>query len=639
MAKDAILRLPPAAGQGWRVAHRCATLRHGSSRRGRLPPFAAVLSAGGARPPSPAPVRLRGFRPGQREACEAALGERDVLVVMPTGSGKSLCYQLPALVRDDLTIVVSPLVALMQDQVDALRARGLGDRVALVNAQQGSGANAEALRGAVVGLPPAALRRAGAVLLARVRRAAARRPDRAVRGRRGALRLAVGARLPPRLLPPRPTPRGTWAPPRSWRPPPPPRRGCAVDIARRLGLRDPLRVVHRLRPPQPGVRRRRAGPTREAPAGGARRCPSRTRCPPSSTRARARARRRSPPCSSQQLGEPALCLPRRPRPRNARAAHSAGSWPTRCGSSWPPTRSAWASTSPTSAPSSTRARRPRSRPTTRRPGGPVATACPPAPCCWPRTATRRCTCTSSSARRSAPSCRRRWPTASQAVADGNGRYALDAGELARAIGGGWDRLRALLGHLARAGVIVPSPAPPDRVVGRLSEARLRPPRGGGVPVLGGGGRPGALAPVPRDLGLRGGRHLPPAGRSSPTSATARSPPRRPVPSAATCAPTAWCRSSRRRRPRRSRAWTTPSCPSPGRRARRWAAPPAPRSCTARAPRRSIATPTTASPPTACPRTCAVPTSSPGSTSSSPRAGSPPAEALPGAAGARRAAAA
>src|SRR3954449_3812290 len=84
------------------------------------------------------------FRRGQREAVEAALSGRDVLVVMPTGSGKSLCYQLPALLREDLTIVVSPLVALMQDQVDALRARGLGDRVALVNAQQDGAANAEA---------------------------------------------------------------------------------------------------------------------------------------------------------------------------------------------------------------------------------------------------------------------------------------------------------------------------------------------------------------------------------------------------------------------------------------------------------------------------------------------------------------
>src|SRR6059036_371761 len=91
------------------------------------------------------------FRRGQREACEAAVAGRDVLVVMPTGSGKSLCYQLPALVRDDLTIVVSPLVALMQDQVDALRARGLGERVALVNAQQDGAANADSLARACSG--------------------------------------------------------------------------------------------------------------------------------------------------------------------------------------------------------------------------------------------------------------------------------------------------------------------------------------------------------------------------------------------------------------------------------------------------------------------------------------------------------
>jgi ATP-dependent DNA helicase RecQ len=94
---------------------------------------------------------FREFRPGQREACVAALDDRDVLVVMPTGSGKSLCYQLPALLRDDLTVVVSPLVALMQDQVEALGARGLGDRVALVNAQQGASVNAESLQRAARG--------------------------------------------------------------------------------------------------------------------------------------------------------------------------------------------------------------------------------------------------------------------------------------------------------------------------------------------------------------------------------------------------------------------------------------------------------------------------------------------------------
>jgi ATP-dependent DNA helicase RecQ len=91
------------------------------------------------------------FRPGQREACEAALAGRDVMVVMPTGSGKSLCYQLPALLRDDLTVVVSPLVALMQDQVEALAARGLGGRVALVNAQQDRAANHSAVHRAVAG--------------------------------------------------------------------------------------------------------------------------------------------------------------------------------------------------------------------------------------------------------------------------------------------------------------------------------------------------------------------------------------------------------------------------------------------------------------------------------------------------------
>jgi ATP-dependent DNA helicase RecQ len=90
------------------------------------------------------------FRPGQREAVEAALAGRDVLVVMPTGAGKSLCYQLPGLMRDDLTIVVSPLVSLMQDQVEALAARAPG-RVGLVNSQQDSGVNRAVIERAVSG--------------------------------------------------------------------------------------------------------------------------------------------------------------------------------------------------------------------------------------------------------------------------------------------------------------------------------------------------------------------------------------------------------------------------------------------------------------------------------------------------------
>ncbi|AIJ08338.1 MULTISPECIES: ATP-dependent DNA helicase RecQ [Edwardsiella] len=65
------------------------------------------------------------FRPGQQAIVEAAIAGRDCLVVMPTGGGKSLCYQIPALVRDGLTIVVSPLISLMKDQVDQLQANGV----------------------------------------------------------------------------------------------------------------------------------------------------------------------------------------------------------------------------------------------------------------------------------------------------------------------------------------------------------------------------------------------------------------------------------------------------------------------------------------------------------------------------------
>ena len=65
------------------------------------------------------------FRPLQKEIIEDALAGRDVFALMPTGGGKSLCFQLPALMRDGLTIVVSPLIALMKDQVDALQTSGI----------------------------------------------------------------------------------------------------------------------------------------------------------------------------------------------------------------------------------------------------------------------------------------------------------------------------------------------------------------------------------------------------------------------------------------------------------------------------------------------------------------------------------
>ena len=89
-------------------------------------------SADGSGPPMSAARRVladvfgfEAFRPGQEAVIEALLAGRNVLTVMPTGSGKSLCFQVPALVGDGLTVVVSPLVALMQDQVAALKLAGV----------------------------------------------------------------------------------------------------------------------------------------------------------------------------------------------------------------------------------------------------------------------------------------------------------------------------------------------------------------------------------------------------------------------------------------------------------------------------------------------------------------------------------
>jgi RecQ family ATP-dependent DNA helicase len=87
-----------------------------------------------------------GFRPGQREAVEAAAARRDVLLVMPTGAGKSACYQLPALLDPRLAVVVSPLVSLMVDQVGSL-----DGRAELINAQRDAGGNRRALDRAIAG--------------------------------------------------------------------------------------------------------------------------------------------------------------------------------------------------------------------------------------------------------------------------------------------------------------------------------------------------------------------------------------------------------------------------------------------------------------------------------------------------------
>jgi len=66
-----------------------------------------------------------GFRDGQAEIVGAVLAGEDVFAVMPTGSGKSLCFQLPAVLGNELTVVVSPLIALMRDQVQQMRLLGI----------------------------------------------------------------------------------------------------------------------------------------------------------------------------------------------------------------------------------------------------------------------------------------------------------------------------------------------------------------------------------------------------------------------------------------------------------------------------------------------------------------------------------
>src|ERR1700759_5372842 len=80
--------------------------------------------------------RLCDFRPHQREIVQDVLAGHDVVCVMPTGAGKSLCFQLPALLLKGLTVVVSPLISLMADQVRQLQ--GLGAPVLLLNSSQES---------------------------------------------------------------------------------------------------------------------------------------------------------------------------------------------------------------------------------------------------------------------------------------------------------------------------------------------------------------------------------------------------------------------------------------------------------------------------------------------------------------------
>ena len=314
----------PPTGGSWR-----------STSRRRLGPAVAAPGAIVARPMDPreslhAIFGFEEFRPGQAEAVAAALADRDALVVMPTGSGKSLCYQLPALMRDDLTLVVSPLVSLMQDQVQALERVAPGPGRARQRAARRGARTPRRSTRAVAGEVPAAVRGAGAVRVAPVRR----------RGSRGR---GSGCSSSTRRTASR-SGATTSAPTTSRSPTPPARVGAratialtatatpavADDIARRLALRDPVRVTTGFDRPNLSFavvpcddRGRQAAAPRRG-AGRARRA--------AGDRLRGHARQRascSPAAWPRALGEEVRRLPRRARPRARAPRPRSGSWPAR----------------------------------------------------------------------------------------------------------------------------------------------------------------------------------------------------------------------------------------------------------------------------------------------------------------------
>ncbi len=433
------------------------------------------------------------------------------MVVMPTGSGKSLCYQLPALLRPDLTVVVSPLVALMQDQVEALEARGLGDRVALVNSQRDAGTNARSLERAAAGelrlLYVAPERFAVPGFADRLREIDVGlfvvdeahcvsqwghdfRPDYF---RLGDAARYVGAQAIVAST--------ATATPR-----------VARDVEQRLRLEHPLQVSTGFDRPEPVLRGGSAGAAREAPAdrGGA-----------------ARARR---PAGHRLCGDA-----RRVRGARARARPGAGGGggrlPRRPGALAPGRRAAALPGRRGAGDRGHQRVRDGRGQAQRAHGGPRERAVlaggllPGGGPRGPRRASRPGSAGGREPRQGAAR------PLHQAGGD-RGRPARMAG---RSPGRGGRRRRALRRRGSGAGPRAGRWGGPPAVAGRPPGARrgdralagsdgpgcgplrgaLRRPRRGALPFLDRRGRAGALAPVPRDLGLRGGRRLPPRGDPEP----------------------------------------------------------------------------------------------------------------------------
>jgi ATP-dependent DNA helicase RecQ len=405
------------------------------------------------------------FRSGQREACEAALAGRDVMVVMPTGSGKSLCYQLPAFLRDDLTVVVSPLVALMQDQVEALRARGLGERVALVNAQQDASANADVLdraaRGALGLLYVAPERFAAPGFLDRMR-AGVRvglfvvdeahcvsqwghdfRPDYfrladAARALDAAAIVASTATATPRV---------------------------AADVVRRLGLRDPLRVATGFDRPnisfavaRPGGHEK-AGLVAEALRG----ADSLPAIVYAGTRAGAEELAEQLSGALSEEAEAYHAGLDRARRAEVQRRFLADELPVICA-----TNAFGMGVDKPNVRTVVHASVPSSLEAYYQEAGRAGRDGLPARALLLAENRDRALHVHFIKREEIDADLPGWlADRITAASDGDGRYSLDAVEEARALRGDGDRLRALIGHLTRAGVIAPSPSAPDRIAGRV----------------------------------------------------------------------------------------------------------------------------------------------------------------------------
>ena len=168
------------------------------------------------------------LRPLQEQAMRAVLDGRDSLVVLPTGGGKSLCYQAPAVLRGGVTVVVSPLIALMKDQVDGLRANGVA--AAQIDSSLSDSdrfaAEMDLRQGDIRLLFVSPERLVSSDFYRRL--AAGRRPR--LRHRRGPLHQPLGPRFPPRIPPARPASASSSpAPPSTPTRPPPPSRSAATS--------------------------------------------------------------------------------------------------------------------------------------------------------------------------------------------------------------------------------------------------------------------------------------------------------------------------------------------------------------------------------------------------------------------------